>query len=189
MFRCAVCGSTGLKGGTCGVCGGVVHEIREDSSWPLAVPASIVRTGNMARHRFRPFKTWTSIGASMIVVIVALSSVGAGLYLYARPSAPSCSNGGLNYPSCNSCVSSEMYNSSTDSCQCANTITVMTLGGPSTRQAVNPPACNRFCANNAINPPNCDMCPDNHTDIVCPPGLPPETDTAVKNDRLGYPRS
>jgi hypothetical protein len=184
MFRCAVCGSRGLKVGTCGVCGGVVHEISVDPSRPPTVPASVVRTGRVARHWFRPFRTGTRIVASMIVVIVALSSVGAGLYLYARPSAPSCSNRAANYPSCSSCVSSEIYNSSTDSCQCANTITVMTAGGPTTRQAVNPPSCNRFCANNAINPPNCDMCPDNHTDIVCPPGLPPETDTPVKNDRF-----
>jgi hypothetical protein len=176
VFRCAVCGSRALKVGTCGVCGGVVHEIREDPSWPLTVPASVVRTGRVARQWSRPFRTGTKIVASMIVVIVALSTVGAGLYLYARPSAPSCSNGGLNYPSCNSCGSRETYSLSTNWCMCTN-------------GAHNPPSCNRWCANNAINPPNCDMCPDNHTDIVCPPGLPPETDTAVKNDRFQYPRS
>src|SRR5205807_4752460 len=95
----------------------------------------------------------------MIVVLFVVSTVGAGLYLSARPSGPTCSNGGVNYPSCNSCGSSETYSSSTNTCYC-------------TDYAVNPPSCNRFCANNAINPPNCDRCPDNHTDVVCPPGSP-----------------
>src|SRR5260370_2072224 len=65
-----------------------------------------------------------------------------------------------------------MYSSSTNSCFCTN-------GG------VNAPKCNRWCANNAINPPSCDRCPDNHTDIVCPPGLPPEISKSENSSRLG----
>jgi hypothetical protein len=166
MFRCTSCGSIGLNVGTCGVCGGVVREIHEDHS----------RLPTLSRQRFRPFWTWTKIAASIAVVIVAISTVGAGLYLSARPSGPSCSNGAVNYPSCNSCISSETYTPSTNSCTCTN-------------GAVNKPKCNRWCANNAINPPSCDLCPDNHTDIVCPPGLPPETDRAPNNYRFGYPSS
>jgi hypothetical protein len=165
MFRCGVCGSIGLNAGTCGVCGGVVREIREDA---LARSAR-----HVSRQRLRPFWTGTRFVASLVVVLVAVSSVGAGLYLSARPSGPSCSNRALNYPSCNSCDSRETYILSTNTCTC-------------TSGAVNPPSCNRFCANNAINPPNCDRCPDNHTDIVCPPGMPLETYNAENSYRFGY---
>ena len=161
VFRCAVCGSVGLNSGTCGVCSGVVRDIREDTSGSLTTSGSIVRR-RVAGQRVRPFWTATKIVASIIVVVVAVSSVGAGLYISARPSGPSCRNLALNYPSCNSCYSKETYNLSADTCIC-------------TSGAVNPPACNRFCANNAINPPNCDRCPDNHTDVVCPPSLPLKT--------------
>ena len=155
MFRCDVCGSIGLNPGACGVCGGVVREIHEHSSGAPTV----------SRHGLRPFWTATKIVASMVVVLIAVSSVGAGLYLSARPSGPSCTNRAVNYPSCNSCGSSETYSSSTNSCFCTN-------------GAVNPSHCNRWCANNAINPPSCDRCPDNQTDMVCPPGLPPATGKA-----------
>jgi hypothetical protein len=155
MFRCDVCGSIGLNPGVCGVCGGAVRETRADSSGPPIV----------SRQKLRPFWTGTRIVASMIVVLVAVSTVGTGLYLSARPLGPSCSNRAVNYPSCNSCSSQETFISSIDTCACTNS-------------AVNPPSCDRWCANNAINPPNCDRCPDNHTDVVCPPGLPPETDKA-----------
>jgi hypothetical protein len=124
----------------------------------------------------------TKIAASMMVLLFAVSTVGAGLYLSARPSGPSCSNRALNYPSCNTCGSRETYSLSTNWCVCAN-------------GAVNAPSCNRRCANNALNPPQggnpraCDLCPDNQTDVVCSPGLPPETYSAMNNDHLGYPRS
>jgi hypothetical protein len=164
MFRCAVCGSIGQTAQTCGVCGGAVREIRED---PSRSP-----TGGVSRQRFLPFWTGTKIVAMMVVVGVAVSTVGAGLYLSARPSGLSCSNSAVNYPSCNICGSQETYSSSTNSCFCTN-------GG------VNAPRCNRWCANNAINPPNCDRCPDNQTDVVCPPGLPPETSKSENSSRLG----
>src|SRR6266566_1155958 len=99
--------------------------------------------------------------------------VCGGFYLSARPSGPSCSNGAVNYPPCNSCGSRETYSSSANLCFC-------------TDEAVNAPKCNRWCANNAINPPNCDRCPDNHTDIVCPPGLPPETDKTKNSYRFAH---
>jgi len=173
MFRCAVCGSIGMNAGTCGVCGGVVRDISEDTSRSLTASGSVGR-GRVAGQRFRPFCTGTKIVASVIVVLVAVSIVGAGLYLSARPSGPACSNRALNYPSCNSCGSRETYNLSSDTCRCAS-------------GAVNPPSCNRFCANNAINPPNCDRCPDNHTDVLCPPGLPPEIFTNGKDHKFDSP--
>jgi hypothetical protein len=155
MFRCDVCGSIGLNPGACGVCGGVVGEISSDSSGPPIV----------SRQKLRSFWTRTRIVASLLLVLVAVSTVGAGLYLSARPPGPSCSNRAVNYPSCNSCSSQETYISTIDMCTCTN-------------NTVNPPSCNRYCANNAINPPNCDRCPDNQTDVVCSPGVAPADDKA-----------
>jgi hypothetical protein len=152
MLQCAACGSVGMNAGACGVCGGVVREIPEDRSG----------RAHVSRQGSRPFWTPTKIAASIVIFLVAISTVGAGVYLSARPSGPSCSNRAVNYPSCNHCDSSETFSSSTNQCFCIN-------------GAVNGPKCNRWCANNAINPPACDLCPDNHTDIVCPPGLPMET--------------
>jgi hypothetical protein len=158
MFRCTICGSIGLNPGACGVCGRAVREIRQDSSEPSTV----------SLQRLRPFWTGTKIVVTIAIVLLAVSSLGAGFDLSARPSGPSCSNRAVNYPSCNTCGSLETYSASTNWCFCTN-------------QAVNAPTCNRWCANNAINPPTngqargCDQCPDNHTDIVCPPGLPMET--------------
>jgi hypothetical protein len=166
MFRCSVCGSLGLTERACGVCGGAVREVREQPSRPLTE----------SRRRFRPFWTGAKIVTLMIVAGVAVSGVGAGLYLSARPPGPSCTNNAVNYPSCNSCSSRETYSSSTNSCFC-------------TDRAVNAPKCDRWCANNAINPPSCDRCPDNHIDIVCPPGLPPEPDKAENSYRFGDPPS
>ena len=117
MFRCRVCGSIGQTPQACGVCGGAVREISQDPSGQSTV----------SRQLLRPFWTGTKIAAMMIVVLFAVSTVGAGLYLSARPSGPSCSNGALNYPSCNSCGSSEAYSSSTKVCFC-------------TDHSVNPPA-------------------------------------------------
>jgi hypothetical protein len=152
MLQCAVCRSIGMNPGVCGVCGGVVREVPEDHSLSRAV----------SRPQFRPFWTATKIAASVVIVLVAVSTVGAGIYLSARPSAPSCSNSAVNYPSCNVCSSSERFSSSANQCFCTN-------------GAVNVPRCNRWCANNAINPPSCDRCPDNQTDVVCAPGLPIES--------------
>lgn len=135
--------------GACGVCGGVVREVREDQSLSRGV----------SLRRFRPFWTATKIAASIVIVLVAVSTVGAEMYLSTHPSGPSCSNGAVNYSSCNVCASSERFMSSTNLCFCTN-------------GAVNGPKCNRWCANNAINPPSCDRCPDNQTDVVCAPGLP-----------------
>jgi len=171
MFRCRICGSMGLNAGICGVCGGAVREIREDPSGGLA--------GCLSRRGLRPFWTVTKIVATMVVVVVAVSSVGVGMYLSVRSLGPSCSNRAMNYPSCNTCSSLETYTSSTNSCSCAN-------------NALNPPSCNRYCANNAVNPPTngnsrgCDLCPDGHTDIVCPPGLPPETYKSVNSYRFEH---
>src|SRR5437879_6656173 len=97
MFRCRVCGSIGQTPQACGVCGGAVREISEDPSGLSTV----------SRQLLRPFWTGTKIAASMIVVLFVVSTVGAGLYLSARPSGPTCSNGGVNYPSFNACASSE----------------------------------------------------------------------------------
>lgn len=152
MFRCKVCGSLGLTPGVCGVCGGSVSEYHETSSGHLTLTS----------QRSQSFWTLAKIAATIAVVLVVVSSVGAGLYLSSRPSSPSCSNGALNYPSCNTCASSETY---TSECVC-------------TDGAVNGPKCNRWCANNAINPPTgagsrgCDQCADGR--IVdqtgpCPP--------------------
>jgi hypothetical protein len=152
MLHCAVCGSIGMHPGRCGVCGGVVREVPEDHSLSQAV----------SRRQFQPFWTATKIAGSIVIVLVAVSTVGAGMYLSARPSAPSCSNSAVNYPSCNVCSSTERFSSSTNQCFCTN-------------GAVNGPKCNRWCANNAINPPSCDRCPDNQTDVVCAPGLPMES--------------
>jgi hypothetical protein len=168
MFRCPSCGSISQNAGACGVCGAATHETQVDSS--STKPA----------RQLRGFWTATKFIALTVVVLIALSSVGAGLYLYARPSGPSCTNDALNYPSCNACGSSTAFNSSTNTCVCTNVITVNNSGGvPVVRGAVNPPACNRFCANNAINPPGCDQCPDNHTDVVCPPGVPQEMTESI----------
>ena len=149
MFRCRVCGAFSQSAGSCSVCGGAVTEIGGQAS-----------TGSQSLNKQRIF--WTGrIVAVIVVVLVASSGIGAGFYLATRPSGPSCANGALNYPSCNACGSTENYSASTNTCSCAN-------------GAVNKPECNRWCANNAINPPACDRCPDNQTDVVCPPGVPSE---------------
>jgi hypothetical protein len=154
MFRCARCGSINQNSGACGICGGSTSEIQRESF------------SRQSPRRLKSFWTATKIIVLTVVVLVAISSVGAGLYLSARPSGPSCSNQALNYPSCNTCGSSETYTVSTNVCSCTN-------------QAVNPPSCDRYCANNAINPPACDRCPDNQTDVVCPPGVPPEMTESI----------
>ena len=167
MFRCRVCGSIRQT-----------PPKRVGSVTELSVRLAKILSGKstVSRQLLRPFWTGTKMGASIIVVLFAISTVGAGLYFSARPSGPYCSNGAVNYPSCNSCGSSEAYSSSTKVCF-------------STDYAVNPPSCNRFCGNNAINPPNCDPCPDNHTDVVCPPGSLPETDKTENGYRFAYPLS
>jgi len=107
MFRCRVCGSIGqTPPQACGICDGAVCEISQDPSGKSTV----------SRQLLRPFWTGTKMGASIIVVLFAISTVGAGLYFSARPSGPYCSNGAVNYPSCNSCGSSEAYSSSTKVC-------------------------------------------------------------------------
>ena len=78
MFRCRVCGSIGQTPQACGVCGGAVREISQDPSGQSTV----------SRQLLRPFWTGTKIAAMMIVVLFAVSTVGAGLYLSARPAHP-----------------------------------------------------------------------------------------------------
>lgn len=173
MFRCTTCGSITQTAEGCGVCGGAVREVLEDPSRRITKPVS--------RQQLRVFWTGTTIVAMTIIVLFAVSSVGVGLYLSARPAGPSCSNSAVNYPSCNSCISSETYLPATNSCSCTN-------------GAVNGPKCNRWCANNAINPSiqknnmtypgGCDLCADHRTDIVCPPGLPPGTSKTENSSRL-----
>lgn len=132
-----------------------------------------------------PFWTLSKIIALVIVVLVTVSSAWVGMYFLARPPGPSCGNYALNYPSCNVCSSSETYSSSTSACVCKNYWTVNGGGGGRrTVQAVNPPACDRFCANNAINPPGCDQCPDNQTDIPCAPAVPTERGENIETASL-----
>jgi hypothetical protein len=157
MFRCARCGSVNENAGACGVCGGSTSEIQREAF------------SNQPPRRVKPFWTATKIIAFTVVVLVAISSVGGGLYLSARPSGPSCTNDVRNYPSCNTCGSSETYDSSTNVCNCTN-------------GAVNRPSCDRYCANNAINPPACDRCADNQFDTVCAPGVPSEMNNSFGSD-------
>lgn len=142
-----------IRAGACGVCGGVLREIQGNPTGP-----------SLRVHRF-----WTraKILALSALIIISITSVGTDLYLSARQ-GQSCKNGAVNYPSCNNCGALAAYSTSTESCSCTNYITVNT---PSREEfyALNPPACNKFCANNAVNPPACDKCADNQTDITCPP--------------------
>jgi len=78
MFRCVGCGSIVLNVGTCGVCGGVVREIREDSS-ELKIAY---------RQQFRPFWTGTKTVALMLAVLVAVFSVSAGSVSYTHLTLP-----------------------------------------------------------------------------------------------------
>ncbi len=160
MFRRIVCGAISQNRGSCGVRGGPLRESSRDDST------------SRSTRQFVPFWTNSETVGVALLVVVAVSGVGAGLYLNTRSSRQSCTNYALNCPSCNACGSSAAFVSSTNTCVCTNALTVQTTGGPVSWAAVNRPACDRFCANNAINPPGCDRCPDNQTDVVCPPGTP-----------------
>src|SRR5215471_2374524 len=139
--------------GVCGVCGGVVREIQDNPTPEL--------------NSQKRFWTRTKIMALTALILISITSIGTGLYLSARPD-PSCKNGAVNYPSCNNCGPLAAYTTATNTCSCTNYVTV---NSPSRTEfyALNPPACNKFCANNAVNPPACDKCADNQTDITCPP--------------------
>lgn len=103
-----------------------------------------------------PFRTRARKIGSTVVLLIAASIIVTGLYYgNARPSSVSCTNGAVNYPSCDSCSSTEVYNLSIHACECGN----------GNRNA---PYCTRPCANNALNYPACDVCPD-ATDVRCPP--------------------
>jgi hypothetical protein len=155
MYRCPVCSAMSQRVGECGVCGGVVREIQVNS------PAE------RANQKFPRFWTRAKILALSALILVSISSVGTGLYLSARPDH-SCKNGAVNYPSCKNCGPLAAYSASTDTCSCTNYI-VTNHPGRTESAALNPPACNKFCANNAINPPGCDLCAGNRTDVICPP--------------------
>ena len=165
MAACVWCGSIGQGSRVCGICGRSPGIVSGDPSRPSG-GASVGGKETLNRRRSKRFWTTTRILVSSIVVLVAISSIAAGAY-YSPPraSTPSCTNGAVNYASCDSCGSLATYNTSRQACFCTN-------GGR------NPPSCNNFCANNAINPPNCDWCPDNHSvdlGVVCPPQPPEET--------------
>ena len=158
----------------CGVCGGVVREV-QGNSFAIGTPD----------QKIRQFWTRTKIVALTTLVLVAISSVGTGLYLSARPN-PSCTNHALNYPSCSDCGPVAAYTASTNSCSCTNDI-ITNHPARTDSKALNPPACNQWCANNAINPPSCDQCADNQTDITCPPAYAPPKTQAPENILLaGY---
>lgn len=181
MFKCIVCGSIGQNPGRCGICGREVREIRNEDTSPSASRLA----ARLSNTRSRRFWTGTRIIAFIVLVVVAVSSAGAGTYLLARPSAssPSCKNVAVNYPSCDSCGSWGIYNSFTNSCQCSNGF-------------VNPPSCDRSCANGAINgavnsprgEEGCDQCPDHRTDIVCPPALPTNSSELENKVQSEHPR-
>jgi hypothetical protein len=160
MFRCPVCRAISQQAGECGVCGGVVREIQGNS---FVEPA---------RQKVRQFWSRAKILALTALVLVSISSLGTGLYLMARP-GPTCKNYAVNYPSCNDCGPLAAISPSTDSCSCTNSITSNWGTSQYQAQALNPPKCNKFCANNAVNPPKCDLCYDNQTDITCPPANTP----------------
>jgi len=95
--------------------------------------------------------SWTTgkvIGVVLIVIVVASAAV-VGAY-YSRPGATgtsnlnSCSNGAINYPSCNSCANGQVLAGGSCQNNCTN-------------GATNPPSCTNFatCSNGASNPPAC----------------------------------
>ncbi len=160
MFKCPRCGSIGQSGSICEVCRSRrLDTLLRKLSAPGAPSRVMDRKGGLFGKQSKPFWTGTKIVASTVALLLAVSSVAAGVYYgNARLSSLSCTNGAVNYPSCNSCGSFQTYNTSTHVCNC-------------TDGTVNPPYCNRYCRNNAINSPNCDLCPDRVTDYtgVCPP--------------------
>jgi len=95
----------------------------------------------------RPFWTAARIVALALVVVIAVSAVGAGMYYYAvSPVPPSrvCNNDATNYPLCTTCSSGQTLVNGTCTNNCTN-------------GATNPPSCNSFqtCSNGANNPPYC----------------------------------
>ena len=173
--NCPSCGSIEQRDGACRVCS--FDNVLRELSTATAPHTTKDHDGRSNRRHYRRFSTATKIIASIVIVLVAISTVGAGLYLSARPSGPACSNRAVNYPSCNNCGSQQTYSPSTNSCFCTN-------------NTVNPPSCNRFCANNAINPPTggnprgCDQCADGRTvdyTGTCPPQASEATLTPTYN--------
>lgn len=114
-------------------------------------------SGGSVGRRYRPFWTRPWVVVSAVVVVVAFSSVVAGLYLgNGHQVGPSCTNNAVNYPSCDGCKPPEVYNASVNACGCESGYR-------------NPPYCNRPCANNDINYPHCDLCLGVGTDVPCTP--------------------
>ncbi len=82
----------------------------------------------------RPFWTAARIVALALVVVIAVSAVGAGMYYYAvSPVPPSrvCNNDATNYPLCTTCSSGQTLVNGTCTNNCTN-------------GATNPPSCNSF---------------------------------------------
>lgn len=169
MSKCPRCGSTSQNSAVCEVCSEGLDKILHELSPQTDVHGIAENRGRSPSHHHEPYSTATKIIVSAVLVLIAVSSVGAGIYFGSiHQSSPSCANGALNYPPCNSCGSSQTYNPTTTLCNCTN-------------GAVNPPSCSSYCANNAINPPtpnmtganaSCDRCPDGRTvDFtgICPP--------------------
>jgi hypothetical protein len=58
-------------------------------------------------QQYRLFRTATKIVALTVAVLVAISTVAAGMYYSpARPSSPLCANAATIYPLCDNCGSS-----------------------------------------------------------------------------------
>ena len=150
MYKCPRCGSIGHRLRVCGVCGVSVHDIPRELT-PTTVQRARDHPGLFRAQQSKHYWNMTKIAASTVFLLVAVSSVAAGIYYDpAHTSNQSCTNGAVNFPLCNSCGSSGTYDSTRQSCYCTN-------------GADNPPSCNKYWANNATNPPNCDRCPDNRT--------------------------
>ena len=167
MFKCPVCGSIGQNDKVCLVCGRCLSNTTREPLPSSLVPEIRDPPGRAEPKQSKPYWTATKLVILTGAFLVAISAVATGVYYDpTRTSSPLCTNGAVNYPSCNSCCTTGEYNLSRQSCYCTN-------------GAHNPPSCNNYCANNAINPPSCDLCRDNRTDVPCPPQAVAETDTVT----------
>ena len=125
----------------------------------------------------KPYWTSVKIVALILIILVAVSATGVGLYYRLAPAnvvsrATTCSNGATNPPSC-------------------------TIYGDCSNGAINPPSCTTYldCFNGAINPPSCTSCTSGqsfvsgacHTNCSNGATNPPSCNNVCTNGATNFP--
>jgi hypothetical protein len=156
MIKCPSCGSQ-QSGSICHVCSPNRLDTILGQLFLQCTPSRVIDPkGRLFGRKSNRFWTSKKVAASSAALLIAVFIVVGGVYHGHSGPSILCTNGAVNYPSCDSCNSPEQYNASTHTCSCT--------GG-----YLNPPYCNRYCVNSAVNPPNCDICQNEGTDLHCNP--------------------